>query len=157
MSATADQTDVNNDDVSIALHRRIRTYGGEIDANPIKTLHIRFSAFQYDADNSSHIRQPQDFAILTTKHREDGTSYDGSAELTLKHLQLQAGYGYFGNDGVFPFRVERLHFRAEIPIGAHFAGIGEFSRDDYTERSATSPNLGNYTADRYGVFVRWHL
>jgi hypothetical protein len=153
VSATVDQTDVANDDVAIALHRQIRTYGGEIEATPIKMLHFRFSAFQYDA----HIRQPEDFAIVTAKHREDGTSYEASVGLTLKHLELSAAYGYFGNDGTFPFKAERLHFRAEIPIGDHFAGIGEWARDDYKERSVTAPNLGNYTADRYGVFVRWHL
>jgi hypothetical protein len=157
VSATVDQTDVANDDVAIALHRQIRTYGGEIEATPIKMLHFRFSAFQYDADNSTHIRQPEDFAIVTAKHREDGTSYEASVGLTLKHLELSAAYGYFGNDGTFPFKAERLHFRAEIPIGDHFAGIGEWARDDYKERSVTAPNLGNYTADRYGVFVRWHL
>lgn len=157
VSATAEQTDISNDDPSIALDGRIRRYGGDVDVSPWKPLHVRLSAAKYQADNTALIRQPQDFTIISSVHREDGTSYEGSLVLTIPRLDLQAGYGHFRNDGVFPFTIERIRLTAEVPVASGFSGVGEWSRDDYSERSGTAPNLGNFVANRYGVFLRWHL
>ncbi len=51
---------------------------------------------------------------------------------------------------------EQARFRAEVPVTARFSGVAEWSRDKYAEKSADEPNLGNFNANRYGLFVRWH-
>ena len=90
-------------------------------------------------------------------HREDGTSYEGSVGFVIPRVSLEASYGRFENKGVFAFVVDRARVRAEVPVAAGFSGVAEWSRDKYSERAAVPANLGNYFANRYGVFVRWHL
>lgn len=160
ISATAEQTDVSNDDAAIALDGRIRRFGGDLDVappKPLNGLHLRFSAAKHEADNTALVRRPQDFVVEPSVHREDGVSYEGSVAYTIPKLDLQASYGRFRNTGVFPFTVNRFRVRAEVPVTAGFSGVGEWSRDDYSEHSTTDPNLGNFKANRYGVYLRWHL
>lgn len=156
VSATAEQIDISNDDAGIGLDGRIRQYGGDLDVSPLKVLHVRLSATKYQADNTTAIRQPQDFSIVNSVQSEDGTSLEGSLGLTLARLDLQAGFGRFRNEGTFPFVMNRLHARAEVPVTPTFSGVAEWSRDQYTERALDQSNLGNFNANRYGVYIRWH-
>lgn len=157
ISANGSQVDEKNDDPGIGRDGRIRQYGGEVEVSPAKPLHIRFGADKYRADNTILFRVPQDFTIETSLHRENGTSYEGGVGLVLPRVILDASYGRFKNDGIFPFAIDRVRARVEVPITAQFSGAAEWMKDKYTERSSTEPNLGNFDANRYGVFVRWHL
>ncbi|MDQ2980381.1 MAG: hypothetical protein M3R62_14310, partial [Acidobacteriota bacterium] len=156
VSATAEQIAVENGDAGLALDGRIRQYGGDLDVNPMKTLHLRVSATKYRADNTISIRRPQDFGVQESVNREDGTSLEASIEVTIARVALQGGYGRFKNEGVFPFVVDRARVRAEVPVTPKFSGVAEWSRDKYSERAADPLNLGNFNANRYGLFVRWH-
>ena len=156
LSATAEQIDISNEDSSIASDGRIRQYGGDLDVNPMKPLHLRVSATKYRADNTTSIRKPQDFGIQESVHREDGTSLEASFEVSTARIVLQGGYGRFKNEGVFPFVVDRARVRAEVPVTPRFSGVAEWARDKYSERALDQPNLGNFNANRYGLFVRWH-
>src|SRR5262249_4777452 len=155
LTATADQTDVKNPDTSVGLSGRIRQYGGELDVTPVKTVHVLFAANRYQADNSMLIRNPADFSILRSVHREHGTSYEGSVDVALSKVTLEGGYAWFQNDGVFPFSVNRLRFRAEVPITAHLSGAAELYKDKYLEKATDQPNLGNFDANRFGFFLHW--
>jgi len=157
LSATAEQIDVQNDDPTVALDGRVRRYGGDVDVSPSKPWHIRFSASKYEADNTTLIRRPENFVIVPSVHKEDGTSFEGSVGYTTAKFTLEGGYGRFENKGVFPFVVDRARFHGEVPLSAEFSGIFEWSRDKYSEKAITPNNLGNYFASRYGVYVRWHL
>ena len=155
LSATGEQTDVKNHDIGVGLSGRIRQYGGELDLTPSKPLHVMFTANRYQAENDILIRQPQDFSIVDSQHIENGTSYEGSVGLALSRVDLQAGYAWFQNKGVFPFTLSRLRMRAEVPITPHFSGAVEFAKDRYLEKATDQPNLGNFDANRYGFFLRW--
>jgi len=157
VSANGSQVDEKNRDAGIDRDGRIRQYGGEVEINPEKPLRLRFGADRYRADNTSLIRVPQDFTITTSVHRETGTSYEGGLSLVLPTVILDASYGSFKNEGIFPFVIDRFRARVEVPITTQFSGAAEWMKDKYSERSSTEPNLGNFDANRYGVFVRWHL
>ena len=156
VSANAEQIDVENEDAGIALDGRMRQYGGDVDVTPVKPLHLRLSAARYQADNTALIRRPQDFGIQPSVHRENGTSYEGSVGLVLARVEFEAGYGHFRNEGIFPFVVDRIRSHAEVPIRAGFSGVAEWSRDRYSERALDQAHLGNFTANRYGLYLRWH-
>ena len=156
VSGTGEQIDVKDPDAGFGLSGRIRQYGGELDVTPVKPVHLMFTANRYQAENTMLIRQPQDFAIVNSVHREHGTSYEGSVGVAISRLDLQAGYSWFQNKGTFPFTISRLRMRAEVPINAHFSGAAEWSKDRYLEKATDQPNLGNFDANRYGFFVRWH-
>ena len=153
----ASQIDVANDEPGVALDGRVRRYGGDVDVAPWKPLHLRLSASKYQADNTTLIRRPENFVIQPSVHREDGTSYEGAVGFVLPRVSLEASYGRFENTGLFPFVVDRARVRAEVPVAAGFSGVAEWSRDKYSERDQVPANLGNYLANRYGIFVRWHL
>lgn len=157
ITANGEQIDDKNRDPGIDRDGRIRQYGGEVEVTPTKPLRVRLAADKYQADNTALIRVPQDFTITTSVHRENGTSYEGGIGLVLPRVILDASYGRFKNDGVFPFTIDRVRARVEVPVTAQFSGAAEWMKDKYSEKSSTSPNLGNYDANRYGVFVRWHL
>ncbi len=156
ISASAEQIDVSNTDAGIGLDGRVRQYGGDLEIFPWKPLEIRVSGAKYQADNSTLIRQPQDFSIVQSVYREDGTSFEGSLGYTLARMNFQVSYGRFENKGAFPFVIDRARLRAEVPVTATFSGVAEWSRDKYAEHAADQPDLGNFNANRYGVFVRWH-
>lgn len=156
ISTTAEQIDVSNDDAGISLDGRVRQYGGDLEIFPWKPLEVRLSAAKYQADNTTLIRQPQDFSIVQSAYRENGTSYEGSVGLVLARLNVQASYGRFENQGAFPFVIDRVRLSGEFPVTAAFSGVAEWSRDKYSERSIDQANLGNFNANRYGLFVRWH-
>ena len=52
--------------------------------------------------------------------------------------------------------IDRVRLSGEFPVTAAFSGVAEWSRDKYSERSIDQANLGNFNANRYGLFVRWH-
>jgi hypothetical protein len=156
VSGTAQQVDVHNDDPGVGLDGRIRQYGAQLEVTPVKPFRIRLAGDKYQADNSIPIRQPQDFSIVQSIQVENGTSWDGSFGITLWRVDLDAGYAWFKNTGVFPFTINRGHVRAEIPFTKNFAGIVEFNKDKYIEHATDQPNLGYFDANRWGFFVRWH-
>jgi hypothetical protein len=157
ISATGEQTDIENEDPAIALDGRVRRYGGDLDVTPWKPLHVRFSASKYQADNTTLIRRPETFVVQPSVHREDGTSYEGSVGYVHKMFQVDAGYGWFENKGLFPFAVNRVRSRLEVPVGAGFSGVFEWFHDKYSEQVPVPANVGNYSANRYGVYVHFHL
>jgi hypothetical protein len=157
IAGTAQQLDIHNDDFGIGLDGRMRQYGGELDVTPAKPVRLRFAADKYQAENSIPIRRPQDFSVVQSIHVENGTSWEGSLGIALARVDLEAGYAWFGNTGVFPFTINRAHVRAEVPFAKNFSAIAEFKKDKYIERATDQPNLGYFDANRYGFFLRWHM
>ncbi len=156
ISGTAMQLDVHNDDFGVDLSGRIRQWGGELELTPVKPVYFRLTGDKYQADNSIPIRQPQDFSVIQSVQVENGTSWDGSVGVTLARVDLQAGYAWFQNKGIFPFTINRARLRAEVPIAKNFSGIAEFAKDKYIEKATDQPNLGYFDANRYGFCIRWH-
>lgn len=157
LSANGEQVDVSNDDPGIGFDGRIRQYGGDLEGVPWKPLTLRFSASRFEARSTIPIRQPQDFSVIESRHREDGTWFEGGAALAFTRFRLEGALGRLENEGTFPFTIDRARARAEFDFSAHLSGILDWYNDEYSESPQDNGNLGGFEASRYGVFLRFRL
>ena len=157
LSANGEQVDVSNDDPGIGFDGRIRQYGGDLEGVPWKPLTLRFSASRFEARSTIPIRQPQNFSVIESRHREDGTWFEGGAALAFTRFRLEGALGRLENEGTFPFTIDRARARAEFDFTAHLSGILDWYNDEYSESPQDNGNLGGFEASRYGVFLRFRL
>jgi hypothetical protein len=157
LSANGEQVDVSNDEPGIGFDGRIRQYGGDLEGVPVKPLTLRFSASRFDATSTIPIRQPQDFSVITSQHREDGTWLEGGAALAFSRFRIEGAIGRLENEGNFPFTIDRARARAEFDWNAKLTSVIDWANDEYSESAQQNGNLGGYEASRYGIFLRVHL
>jgi hypothetical protein len=157
ISANGEQVDVSNDDPGIGFDGRIRQYGGDLEVVPVKPLTLRFSASRFDATSTIPIRQPQDFSVITSRHREDGTWLEGGAALAFSRFRIEGALGQLENEGSFPFTIDRARARAEFDWNAKLTSVLDWNNDEYSESAQEIGNLGAFEANRYGIFLRVRL
>jgi hypothetical protein len=155
VGATAERIDSENDRPEIGFDGRVRQYGGDLDVSFWKPLRVRFAAGKYEADSELLIRRPEDFTTEGSIHAEDGKYFEGGLTVSVSRLALEGAYGRFENEGSFPFDIDRSRVRADFTVNANVGLIAEWNRDDYSEEVAGIANLGDYRANRYGLYVRW--
>jgi hypothetical protein len=155
LSANGEQVDVSNDRSGIGFDGRLRQYGGDLEVVPVKPLTLRFSASRFDATNTIPIRQPQDFSVVISRHREDGVWLEGGAALVFARFRLEGAVGQLENEGSFPFTIDRARARAEFDWSPHFATGVDWYRDEYDESAQLAGDLGGYEANRYGIYLRF--
>ena len=157
LSANGEQVDVSNDKPGIGFDSRLRQYGGDLEGMPVKPLTLRVSASRFEATSTIPIRQPQDFSVITSAHRERGTWLEGGASLTFARFRLEGAVGRLENEGTFPFTIDRARARAEFDWNSRLTSIVDWNGDQYSETRQHNGDLGGYDADRYGVFLRVRL
>ena len=157
LSANGEQVDVSNDKPGIGFDGRIRQYGGDLEGVPVKPLTLRLSASRFEATSTIPIRQPQDFSIIESRHRERGTWLEGGASLNLTRFRLEGAVGRLENEGTFPFTINRARARAEFDWNSRLTSVVDWNGDKYSEARQENGNLGGYNGNRYGVFLRVRL
>lgn len=157
VSANGSRTDSSNDRPGIGYDGRLYEYGGDVELSPVKPLRLRFSASRYQASSTIPYRVPQDFTTAISDHRERGLSLEGNVGLSFPFLTLEGSYARFVNKGSYPFTIDRARASAEAPVTARLSFLAEWTRDKYNDVAQDAGNLGKYDANRYGLYVRWHL
>ena len=157
LSLTGEQVDAENDLAGGSFDGRIRQYGGDLEGVPVKPLTLRFSASRFEATSTIPIRQPQDFSVITSRHREDGIWLEGGAALALPRFRLEGAVGRLENEGVFPFTIDRVRAQAEFDWNSRLTSVVDWIQDDYSESRQGNGDLGGYDANRYGIFLRFRL
>jgi len=153
LTANAQRTDADDDWPGIGYGSRWQQYGFEAGVTPVKALHVRVGVGVFEVDSNALYRQPQDFSTSVSNHSESGRYKDVGLSLTLAALSLDASYQRFDNKGTLPFSIDRMRARVEVPLRGGIALAGEYAKDRYSEDFI--PALGNFDADRYGLFVRF--
>jgi hypothetical protein len=154
-TASAEQTDIENDRPGIAYDAEIKQYAGTVEGSPVAPLRLWVSAARYEAESRIPIRRPQNFTVVPSIHVEDGDSLEAGLSGVFSGFRLDAAYGKFENEGTFSFDLDRLRVSADLQLAPQFAVVGEWARDDYEEISGEGAGLGDFDADRYGVYIRW--
>ena len=155
ITLTAEQIDSSNDQAAIGYDGRMRQFGGEARGEPIKNLRFHLSAEKYEADSKTLIRDPENFATDRSLYSESGRSLEGGVAWIFKPFTLEGSYGEFRNTGSFEFKIHRAAVRAEAGFTENLSLIGEWRKDRYRETPMADTTFGDYTANRYGVYVRW--
>jgi hypothetical protein len=153
LTANAQRTDSDDDWPGIAYGSRWQQYGFEAGVTPAKGLHARVGVGVFEVDSNILFRQPQDFSTAVSNLAESGRYKDLGLSLTLSAFSADVSYQRFDNKGTLHFSIDRIRARVEVPLRAGISLAGEYAKDKYGE--AFLPALGNYDADRYGLFVRF--
>lgn len=142
----------------------MKSYSADVRWTPDEKFSLYGAYSVFEADSTVLIREPSTFQIQSSVHSEDGDSYEAGFDLNIKPIQLSAGYGHFENDGTNPFEIDRYRGRVAWDFTPSWGVAAEWARDRYEDGPTTScatcltvagAGLGNYDADRYGVFLRW--
>ena len=148
-----------NDDASeIGWSTKVRELVGDVDVTLLKGMvTVHASGGEFKAERKILIREPQDFDIVPTFHRELGHTWEGGVTFAWKALSLDGAYLWMENDGSIPFTVNRTRARAEYFFTNQLGLELEWWWDKYGEAPAfdQAGQLANYNANRYGVFVHW--
>jgi len=152
VSAIAEKSTPKNDREGFAYDGRIATYSGDIAVTPIEKLRLYASASRYRADTTILYRRPETFLLDTSRHKENGRAVEGGVAFDFARGGIDAGLSRFENIGTYPFTVDRYHTRVTLDIFAKAGLAVEWDRDKYSESFA----LGDYDANRYGIYLRWH-
>jgi hypothetical protein len=155
LSLSAQQVDTKNDWSDTAYDAKSRQYGAELSLTPVKTLSLRASMYKYEGDSSMVIREPQNFNLTSSVYAENGRSWELGGSLHIDPVTLDASFSRFANEGNLPFRILRARVAADMTLTPKFAVVAEWLQDDYRENT-TALGIGDYLANRYGLFLRIH-
>jgi hypothetical protein len=151
IGAVAEKSTPKNDREGFAYNGRIATYSGDIAIVPTEKLRLYGSASRYRADTTILYRRPENFAIDTSYHKENGRALEGGVSYDFARVGIDTGLSRFTNIGTSSFTIDRYHARATFDIRGNAGIAAEWDLDKYAETSL----LGDYNANRYGIYLRW--
>lgn len=154
VGVTGEKTNQDNDREGIGYDGSLEQYSADVELAPVAALRLRASYSNYDAESKVTIRRPENFFLTTSENKEDGESMEGGIGLIIKKFTLDAGLGKFENRGTNPFDMNRMRLRAVYDMFAHAGLAAEWDRDKYEE--IAGGGLGNFDADRYGLYLRFN-
>ncbi len=150
--ATGEWINLKNPTVGIQYDADVTHWAAGLDLTPIPALTLHGGYDSYESDSRVLIRLPQDFSTVPSIYAEDGENIEGSASLKLGRFLLEAGANQYTNKGDLPFDLNRTYARIDIGITGELGVYGQYEKREYTEKLLSA---ADYTADRYGLFVRW--
>ena len=164
IGALAEQTDLENTTDGIGYDGEIGRMVADMELALIEPLRLWASYSDYQGDTTILFRRPETFAIQTSRHEEDGQAIEGGLRFARSRFALDASFSQFRNEGTTPFDIDRLRLGAGFDITPRYGLSAEFVTDEYAETGSwqcgipvtcvQAPGLGDYQADRFGVFFR---
>jgi hypothetical protein len=150
-SLVAEQSDPKNDRTDTAYDAKIRQYLADAEVSATDKIRVHASASRFRTNTTILYRRPETFAIDTSRHEENGRSYEGGVAVDLARVSLDTSVARFTNRGTNPFDIDRIRARAMFPLVSKAGLTAEWNHDKYDEPGA----LKNFRADRYGIYLRW--
>ncbi len=149
---TAEWIDLANPTPGIQYDAEIEHLAASVEVTPVEafTLHAGYDI--YSSDSTVIFRTPQDFSTGPSIYAEDGESIDGGVSLKLGRFKIDAGASRYSNEGDMPFDLDRTYARFDVQITDAIGVYGQYESRDYDE---TLLPIADYSADRYGLFLRW--
>ncbi|MFN2441294.1 MAG: hypothetical protein ABR517_01285, partial [Thermoanaerobaculia bacterium] len=152
VGATAERIEQSNDRAGFQYDSEIEQVSADLEISPIDPLQFWINWSDYQVDTSILIRLPQTFETVPSIHGEDGDSIEAGLRLFVRRLTADLSFGQFQNEGTYPFDIDRFRARLGYDFNDRYGIAGEWSHDEYSEDLLA---LGDYDADRIGVFLRW--
>lgn len=152
VGATAERIEQSNDSAGFQYDSEIKQVSADLEISPIDPVQFWLNWSDYQVDTSILIRLPQNFETVPSIHGEDGDSIEAGLRLFVRRLTADLSFGQFQNEGTYPFDIDRFRARLGYDFNDRYGIAGEWSHDEYSEDLL---GLGDYDADRIGVFLRW--
>jgi hypothetical protein len=150
LGLTGERGSQENDRADAAFDAGSRLYTGDIEVEPAKFVRFRGSYSRINADSRIITRRPETFGSDLSLQNEKGKAIEGGVALFFNPFTVDASVSRFTNKGTLPFDYDRYRIRATYDFAARFGVAAEWSSDDYQETAV----FGQYTAERYGLFLR---
>ena len=154
VGVTAEQTKQDNDRSDIQYNAKFRNYLADVEVTPRSFITIRAGAGRFRTDTSIIYLRPELLVPDVSTHRENGKSYEGGIGLFVKKINIDADAARFDNSGTTPFKIDRWRARVSYDFVARAGIAAEWSKDKYDE--TLLPQLSNFDANRYGIYLRYH-
>ena len=164
VGALAERTDLENDDPAFGYDGQISRMSADVEVGVIEPLRLWASYSDYRSETEILFRRPETFETQTSLHDEDGDAIEAGARVALARFALDASFSQFQNEGTTPFDIDRLRLGAGFDITPRYGISAEWIADQYTETGdwlcgmpipcAPTPGLGDYDAERIGVYFR---
>lgn len=164
IGALAEETDLANETEGIGYDGEISRMSADFEVGVIEPLRLWGSYSDYQSNTEILFRRPETFAVQSSLHEEDGQAIEAGARLGFARFALDASFAQFQNEGTTPFDIDRLRLGAGFDITPRYGLSAEWVTDEYAETGdwscgipvtcAQGVGLGDYQADRFGVFVR---
>ncbi|PWB74637.1 MAG: hypothetical protein C3F15_07560 [Holophagae bacterium] len=151
--ATGERISSSNGDLGVGYDADTDHVAFDLELTPVETMTLRVAYDDYDTDTSVPIRVPQDFSIATSEHHENGQLMEAGFRWQFEPFDIDLGYSDFENTGSFGFDLTRNFARFGIDFTKAVGAALEWEYNKYTEDVL---QLANFTANRFGVFLRWH-
>jgi len=149
--AVAERTTQNDKRPDVGFNSTMKQYSGDIEVAPVSKVAFRASLSEFRADSNVLFLHPENLLPDTSFHVESGRSREGGVTLNLKKVVLDASAARFDNHGTLPFTIDRYRARATFDLFKRYGVAAEWNKDKYHEGG----NLGDFDANRYGVYLRW--
>lgn len=166
IGALAEQTDLSNNTDGIGYDGEIRRTAADFELTIIEPLRLWGSWSDYQSNTEIQFRRPETFTVQTSLHEEDGQALEAGARIGFARFALDASFAQFQNEGTTPFDLDRLRLGAGFTLTPRYGVSAEWITDEYAETGVWScgipaacpqgPGLGDFQADRFGVFFRIH-
>ncbi|HEY0788824.1 MAG TPA: porin [Thermoanaerobaculia bacterium] len=164
VGALAERTDLENDTEGIGYDGEISRMTADFEVGVIEPLRLWGSYTDFRSETEILLRKPETFDIVTSLHDEDGDAIEAGARLAFARFALDASFAQFQNEGTTPFDLDRLRVGAGFDITPRYGISAEYVTDEYAETGTwqcgipvpcvQAPGLGNYDAERIGVYFR---
>jgi hypothetical protein len=151
-SLTAEESNPKNDRSQFAYDAKIRQITADAEVAATDKSRVHASASRFKTNSSILYRRPETFAIDTSRHEENGKSVEGGVLVAWTSVSADAALARFTNRGTYPFDIDRFRTRAMFPLRGKAGLTAEWDHDRYSDVSAP---FADFTADRYGIYVRW--
>jgi len=150
--ATGERINLENPTAGILYDADVTHWAADLDITPFDALTVHGGYDSYESNSQLLVRVPHDFTTETSIYLEDGENVEGSLALKLGRFLLEGGANQYSNEGDLPFELNRTYARFDVSITDAIGVYGQYEKREYTE---TMLSAADYTADRYGIFVRW--
>ncbi len=158
IGAVFSETHADDDIVEIGYRAKVREFVADVEVSLFKNmLTLRGAGGEFATNREILIRVPQDFAIIPTKQKEFGHTWEGGLRFQWENLSIDAAYLWMNNNGSIPFTVDRARVLAEYFFLKNLGATFEWLDDKYTERVAfdQAGPLADYNGNRYYVGLHW--
>ncbi|HEY0593054.1 MAG TPA: hypothetical protein VGF40_14875, partial [Thermoanaerobaculia bacterium] len=159
-----ERTEVENDADGIGYDGEFVRAVGDVEVAVIEPLRLWASYTDYSSTTDILFRRPETFEVQGSLHDEDGDAIEAGARLAFARFALDASFAQFQNEGTTPFDIDRLRVGAGFDITPRYGISAEYVTDEYAETGTwqcgmaipciQAPGLGNYDAERIGVYFR---
>lgn len=152
IGGTGEWTNQTNVDPGIGYDGSMRNYTASLQVTPVTPVRLHGAYSKFKSDSTIPIRIPHTFGVADSVNAEDGDSWEAGAAITWAPVSVDGSWGRLENAGTSSYTIDRARVRVDVDVTMNAGLVGEWAHDRYRD---TPLPASSFTANRYGVYLRW--